>query len=343
MFFLFPVLLLGLFIGYYFGLRQAPRCKQEIKEKTINNSIEKDKQQIVYFAKVKQISTSGDIRFYWYDTEFEQVKDIDNEYAWFWAMPVDVPDDLESTDGWVGFIRDNSNSVFKITGTRGQDDCDYYGPDHCIEDVNIDRIEIVGQKLPDIETAGWQGKITDWLGRTFDINEPGKDSGGKDLKMVSQTAWTISGDPFTIEEGSLEKVIMGDGLGWDTYPKAKEILGEANLSALQKRYFYDHNYVPRSVEHYDVTGDGIAETVVTSLTLGCGRCVGFYMTIFTTKGKYNMGTNQGAIIKAEDGNGFYLINDDWGPAKIFVGINRYKWDGTLFREEAEKEMVLEPK
>ena len=49
---------------------------------------------------------------------------------------------------------------------------------------------------------------------------------------------------------------------------------------LLRKIFYDNNYVPRSVEHFDVTGDGIAETVVTSLTLGCGRCVDFYMTIF---------------------------------------------------------------
>lgn len=210
-----------------------------------------------------------------------------------------------------------------------------------VGDINIGDVEVIRQKIPDVETANWRGKAIDWLGRTFDITGPGKDSEGKDLNMVSQTDWTISGDPFTIEEGDLEKVNMNDGLGWNTYPEAKETLNEANVSSLQRKYFYDHNYVPRSVEHYDVTGDGISETVVTSLTLGCGRCVDFYMTIFTNKGKYNMGTKEGAIIKAENGNGFYLINTDWDSGRTLVDIRRYKWDGTLFTEVAKKYMVLE--
>lgn len=99
--------------------------------------------KVAYYAKVKQVSTSGDIRFYWYDTELKQIKDADNQYAWFFALPKDVPDNDESTNKWVKFIKENQDSVFKITGTKEDDDCNYYGSDNCIENIDIKNIEIV--------------------------------------------------------------------------------------------------------------------------------------------------------------------------------------------------------
>ena len=199
------------------------------------------------------------------------------------------------------------------------------------------------RKLSDGETANWQGKTTDWLGRTFDVNNPGKEFESKDLKIDSSTGWIIPNKPYTIDKGDLVKVEMVENNNWDSYPEAKNILNEADLSTVQKQYFYDNNYVPRSVERFDVTGDGISETAVTSLTLGCGRCVDFYITIFTSEGKYIAITNQGTILKTENGNGFYLINYDWSSKRRIVNISKYKWDKSLFTEVARKEIVMEHK
>jgi hypothetical protein len=54
-------------------------------------SLEYINQSVTYFGYIKRISTSGEARFRWYDTKLEQVKDLDNQYAWFLAMPIDVP------------------------------------------------------------------------------------------------------------------------------------------------------------------------------------------------------------------------------------------------------------
>lgn len=66
------------------------------------------------------------------------------------------------------------------------------------------------QKLFDSETADWQGKTTDWLGRIFDVNNPGKEFEGKDLKMVSSTSWIIPDESYKIDKGDLVKVEMND-------------------------------------------------------------------------------------------------------------------------------------
>ncbi|MDD3002485.1 MAG: hypothetical protein PHS06_01285 [Candidatus Shapirobacteria bacterium] len=145
---LLPILLISLFVGYNIFFKQPLKTtniedKKEIVKETINDSEEANKQQIIYYAKVKQTSTSGDMRFYWYDTELKQIKDVNNQYAWFFALPEDTLNNNESNNKWVIFIKDNQNSVFKIVGTRLKDDCDYYGPDHCIENINIETIEIL--------------------------------------------------------------------------------------------------------------------------------------------------------------------------------------------------------
>lgn len=100
--------------------------------------------QVVYYAKLTTISTAREARFYWYDTELKKIKSIDDKYAWFWAMPQKFFDDTKISDQWFKFMNDNNDAVFKITGTRLKDDCGYYGPDHCIEDIDVKTIEIVG-------------------------------------------------------------------------------------------------------------------------------------------------------------------------------------------------------
>lgn len=98
--------------------------------------------QVVYYAKLEKISTSGEARFRWYDTESKKIIDPDNQYSWFWATSKNVPDDLTATNNWVKYLQNNSDSVFKITGTKGKSDCDYWGKDHCVEDINVKSIEV---------------------------------------------------------------------------------------------------------------------------------------------------------------------------------------------------------
>lgn len=102
--------------------------------------------KVTYFAGLKRFSTSGDMRFYWYDVAKKQRINPDDEYSWFFALPTKVPYDEKATEDWVKFIEENKTAVFKITGTRIPNDCGYYGPDHCIKSVNIDTIEIVAKE-----------------------------------------------------------------------------------------------------------------------------------------------------------------------------------------------------
>ena len=111
------------------------------------NPISKQNNPVVNYAKVKRISTSGDARFYWYDTDTKLIKNPDDQYAWFFALPPFVPYNEITTNNWVKFINDNIDSVFKISGTKGKDDCDYWDPDHCVENIDIKMIEVVGKNL----------------------------------------------------------------------------------------------------------------------------------------------------------------------------------------------------
>lgn len=114
-----------------------------IWEAMANDSVPQyENEKVEYYAELKRFSTSGDMRFYWYDMDKKQRIKPDDEYSWFFALPTKVPSDEKATADWVKYIDDNKNAVFKISGTREPDDCDYYGPDHCIQSVNIESIEI---------------------------------------------------------------------------------------------------------------------------------------------------------------------------------------------------------
>lgn len=107
----------------------------------------KTEKQVVYYAKLTTISTAREARFYWYDTELKKIKSPDDKYAWFWAMPQKFFDDTKISDQWFKFMDENNDEVFKITGTRLKDDCDYYDSDHCIEDIDVKKIEVVDKNL----------------------------------------------------------------------------------------------------------------------------------------------------------------------------------------------------
>ena len=94
---------------------------------------------ITYYGYLSKISNSGETRFRFTGS------DLNNQYAWFWAMPADVPSDREATDKWIKYLQGNQEATFKITGTKGEDDCDYYGPDHCIENIDEKKIEAINK------------------------------------------------------------------------------------------------------------------------------------------------------------------------------------------------------
>lgn len=71
-----------------------------------------------------------------------------NQYSWFFAIPVDVPDDLTVTNKWVKYLQNNSDSVFKISGMKGKADCDYWGKDHCVENISVEAIEVLDSGKP---------------------------------------------------------------------------------------------------------------------------------------------------------------------------------------------------
>lgn len=98
---------------------------------------------VTYYGQVKRNSTSGDTGFFFYDPKLKKRKD--SICDWFWAMPVNVPDDLALTDKWVKFIQENRTSDFKILGTIKDFDCGYYDSNHCLENIDIKKIEVVGE------------------------------------------------------------------------------------------------------------------------------------------------------------------------------------------------------
>lgn len=99
--------------------------------------------QVEYTAVVKNISTSGDTRFYWYDIESKTIINPNDEHNWFFALPENVPEDKLATEKWVDLIMSNQVSVFKITGTRAEDDCEYYGPENCVQNIAVEKIKII--------------------------------------------------------------------------------------------------------------------------------------------------------------------------------------------------------
>lgn len=97
-------------------------------------------QRVDFYATLSQFSTSGDMRFRWWD--MEQRRDVfpGNKYTWFFAMPPDIVDDEAANKKWVKFIDDHTDYIYEIIGRREENDCGYYGSDHCIESVTIDQI-----------------------------------------------------------------------------------------------------------------------------------------------------------------------------------------------------------
>lgn len=104
-------------------------------------TIDKDTPQITYFAKLKEKNTVT-TSFYWFDTETNKIKNPNDKNSWFYVSP--SPEfGSPGSEEWDKLIDNNKDSIFKITGVKLLDDCDYYNPKICQENIYLEDIEIV--------------------------------------------------------------------------------------------------------------------------------------------------------------------------------------------------------
>lgn len=95
---------------------------------------------VSYFAKVKTLSTSGSVAFYYYDPETQQA-DCEREDGWFWGAIRQVDDDQKAL-AYFQFLSDHEGAVFKVTGVREADDCGYL-EGRCLQSIVLDKVEAV--------------------------------------------------------------------------------------------------------------------------------------------------------------------------------------------------------
>lgn len=102
----------------------------------MNKSI-KTENKIELYAKLKAFSSSGGMKFYYYDFEKRNNTKGISGNDWFWGG---VYEDNESINSFVKYIEEDKNAIFKITGNQFEDDCDYMNG-FCFENIKILKIE----------------------------------------------------------------------------------------------------------------------------------------------------------------------------------------------------------
>lgn len=89
---------------------------------------------VVRYGGLFRFSGSGDMRFSYFDMEKNIFLNEWDGHPWFFGS-VDAK--------YVDYIGNHSDYVFKITGRKVEDDCDYYGDGRCMENIIVDKIEAV--------------------------------------------------------------------------------------------------------------------------------------------------------------------------------------------------------
>lgn len=118
---------------------------QKINEESSSSAIqikEASLTQVERYGVVRQVSTSGDVRFDYYDLEKGIILDSFQQYPWFFATVDDINDN-KKVDDYVNYVQSHPNYIFKITGEKDIDDCDYYGNGICLENIIVDKIVAV--------------------------------------------------------------------------------------------------------------------------------------------------------------------------------------------------------
>jgi len=105
---------------------------QELRNKKIgiDNFLER-------YGVLRRSSTSGDMRFDYYDIQQKKVLDNFEGHPWFFASK-----DESMTDEYFKYLQENKDAVFRIVGKKEKDDCDYYGNGICLEDIVVEEIGV---------------------------------------------------------------------------------------------------------------------------------------------------------------------------------------------------------
>lgn len=97
-------------------------------------TIDSNTPKVNYIAKLKDhnwVTTS----FSWYGPEADGK-------SWFYVSP-DIVFGNPGSEQWENLLKENKDAVFRITGTRLDDVCDYNNPNDCNENIYLDDIEVV--------------------------------------------------------------------------------------------------------------------------------------------------------------------------------------------------------
>lgn len=94
------------------------------------------------YGVILRSSTSGDMRFNYFDIEKGETVDNYQGYPWFFATIEDI-NDKKKVDDYYNYVENNEKAVFKITGIKEKDDCDYYGNGTCLESIMVKEIEAI--------------------------------------------------------------------------------------------------------------------------------------------------------------------------------------------------------
>ncbi len=89
-------------------------------------------------------STSGEIRLSYYDMKEKKILESWQGYPWFFAAPESVEHDKKLED-FNNYVDSHKDAVFKIEGTKDEDDCGYYGNGTCLESITVKQIEAVAK------------------------------------------------------------------------------------------------------------------------------------------------------------------------------------------------------
>ena len=95
--------------------------------------------KVVLYGSLRHFSTSGSMKFYYEDDDYRKPFST-KDRAWFWGYSIN---DNEKDDEFIDYVAENGGSIFKIVGIRDEDDCGYIGDGTCIENIGIEKIEIV--------------------------------------------------------------------------------------------------------------------------------------------------------------------------------------------------------
>lgn len=116
----------------------AGRCVPIIGIRKIE--ILKEDDSVERYGMLLRSSTSGDVRFSYYDIGQKKSLESWEGRPWFFALANE-----EETEDYLKYIQEREGSVFKITGKKEADDCDYFGNGTCLESIAVEKIEVVAK------------------------------------------------------------------------------------------------------------------------------------------------------------------------------------------------------